>query len=127
MKKQNSYLIMEGSANPKNLKESVLTEDITHEVILPLLPLLSVIAGVGIGSFIGDLDLDRGIIQSLKDSWNGYFRNRAVKKIVDRIKDDKDVQEFLNHPSKPGWTKMLVTKLTSEEKKYLYSLTRNKF
>jgi len=118
---------MEGSANPKNLKESVLTEDITHEVILPLLPLLSVIAGVGIGSFIGDLDLDRGIIQSLKDSWNGYFRNRAVKKIVDRIKDDKDVQEFLNHPSKPGWTKMLVTKLTSEEKKYLYSLTRNKF
>ena len=54
-------------------------------------------------------------------------KDRKLRKIAEKYKDDPDIIEFVNNPRKGGWKKMLETKLLPEEIEYINSLTRKYF
>ena len=65
--------------------------------------------------------------QIIKDDISGFFKDKKLKKIAEKYKDDPEIKEYLSNPKKAGWRKMLVTKLEPEEIQYINSLTRNYF
>lgn len=65
--------------------------------------------------------------QVIKDDISGFFKDKKLKKIAGKYKDDPEIAEYLENPRKPGWRKMLSTKLEPEEIQYINSLTRNYF
>lgn len=70
---------------------------------------------------------DRSIFQIIKDDIKGFFKDKKLKKIAEKYKDDEEIQEYVKNPNKKGWRKMLETKLEPEEVQYINSLTRTYF
>lgn len=115
----------------ENKTKTQLNEDTNAAMMMlaALLPVMGVAAGARIGTYLGsisDYD-DRGIVDRVKDWWKGLKNDRILNKIADRIKDDPEVQQFVKNPRKKGWQKMLASKLTPEEQKYVTSLFRSRF
>lgn len=75
---------------------------------------------------LGDAD-SRSPWQIVKDDISGFFKDRKLKKIAEKYKDDPEIKEYLENPRKTGWRKMLGTKLEPEEIQYINSLTRSYF
>ena len=68
-------------------------------------------------------------IDDLKDWWNQHKKDRAVQTILSKLKDDKDVIEFLQLPKakqEGQWKKLISPKLNAEETKYLNSISRDR-
>lgn len=65
--------------------------------------------------------------QIIKDDISSFFKDRKLKKIAEKYKNDEEVQEYVKDPKKKGWRKMLETKLDQEEIQYINSLTRTYF
>jgi len=65
----------------------------------------------------------------IKDWWNQWKKDRKVNKILDRIKDDPEIIQFLNLPlnqQKGKWQKLITTKLKSDEMDLLKSISRDR-
>ena len=108
--------------------KKVLNENEIAMSTLTLLPALGAMFGFGIGSLIGQAYLeDKSLVQQVKDWWKSKKDNKAMTKIADRLKDDPEVQSFIKSPNKRGWQKMLASKLTPEEQKYVRSIYRTRF
>ena len=108
--------------------KKVLNENEIAMSTLTLLPALSAVLGLGIGSLIGQAYYeDKSLVQQVKDWWKSKKDNEAMTKIADRLKDDPEVQAFIKSPNKRGWQKMLASKLTPEEQKYVRSIYRTRF
>lgn len=75
---------------------------------------------------LGDLDL-RSPWQVIKDDIRGFFKDKKLERIAKKYKDDPEIIEYLENSKKPGWRKMLETKLEPDEIQYVNSLTRNYF
>lgn len=112
------------------LNESITNESITGMIITGLASLLFYI-GVGelCGRAVGISPFDefKEFLDDAKGGISEYLRDRKLKKIAEKYKDDPEVIEYLNNPHKRGWRKMLETKLTQEELNYLNQLTRRYF
>jgi len=80
----------------------------------------------GINASTDDLD-PRSPWQVIKDDISAFFKDKKLKKIAEKYKDDSEIKEYLANPKKAGWRKMLETKLEPEEIQYINSLTRNYF
>lgn len=68
-------------------------------------------------------------IDDLKDWWNSHKRDKAVQSILNKLKDDQDVIEFLQLPKSKQegqWKKLIAPKLNSDEIKYLNSISRDR-
>jgi hypothetical protein len=65
--------------------------------------------------------------QVIKDDISAFFKDKKLKKIAEKYKDDPEIKKYLENPKKAGWRKMLETKLEPEEIQYINSLTRNYF
>lgn len=68
-------------------------------------------------------------IDDLKDWWNQHKKDHAVQTILSKLKDDKDVIEFLQLPKakqEGQWKKLISPKLNAEETKYLNSISRDR-
>ena len=68
-------------------------------------------------------------IDDLKDWWNQHKKDHSVQTILDKLKGDKDVIEFLSLPKakqKGQWKKLISPKLNTEEIKYLNSISRDR-
>jgi hypothetical protein len=108
--------------------KNVLNENEIAMATQILLPALGAVLGLGIGQLIGQAYYeDKSLVQQVKDWWKSKKDNKAMTKIADRLKDDPEVQSFINKPNKRGWQKMLATKLTPEEQKYVRSIYRSRF
>lgn len=69
-------------------------------------------------------------IDDLKRWWQKRKSDKAVKSIIDKIKDDKDVVEFMKlKPSQQRgkFRSLIATKLNDEELEYLNKINRNHF
>jgi len=69
-------------------------------------------------------------IDDLKAWWKKRKSDKAVKSIIDKIKDDKDVVEFMKlTPSQQRgkFRSLIATKLNDEELNYLNKINRNHF
>ena len=70
---------------------------------------------------------DRSPLEIIKDDIAGFFKDKKLKKIADKYKDDPEIMEYVSDPKKKGWRKMLETKLEPDEIQYINSLTRTYF
>ena len=64
--------------------------------------------------------------RSLIDKFKIILNNRKVKTIVDKLKTDPEVIDYVK-TRKPGWRKMLANKLDEKDKKLLYRIYRTHF
>jgi hypothetical protein len=106
--------------------EDILNEDVTS--ILPSLMLLMqstallAVAMAKSNQYSGD-DI------SIKDWWNEWKKDRKVNKILDKLKDDPEIVQFLNLPNyqqKGKWQKLIKTKLKDDELDLLTSISRDR-
>ena len=75
-----------------------------------------------------------GALDGLDDAsitvwWTKWRRDRKVNKILDKLKDDPEILQFLELPNaqqRGNWQKLIMTKLTDDEQKYLTSITRDR-
>lgn len=68
-------------------------------------------------------------IDDLKEWWRIHKRDKAVQSILDKLKDDQDVIEFLQLPrakQEGQWKKLIAPKLTADEIKYINSISRDR-
>jgi hypothetical protein len=68
-------------------------------------------------------------IDDLKEWWRIHKRDKAVQSILDKLKDDQDVIEFLQLPrakQEGQWKKLIAPKLTTDEIKYINSISRDR-
>lgn len=66
---------------------------------------------------------------SLTGWWSKWRRDRKVNKILDKLKDDPEILQFLELPNsqqRGNWQKLIMTKLTGDEQKYLTSISRDR-
>ena len=69
-------------------------------------------------------------IEDLKNWWQKRKSDKAVKSIIDKIKDDEDIVEFMKlTPSQQRgkFRSLVATKLNDEELNYLNKINRNHF
>ena len=81
----------------------------------------------------GELECGNSIFSSphisIKDWWNEWKKDRKVNKILDKLKDDPEIVQFLNLPNyqqKGKWQKLIKTKLKDDELDLLTSISRDR-
>ena len=109
-----------------NEQEEMINEDASSIAMLLMQSTTTMLALAlaKIGGFIGG-----GDDISLKQWWNDWRRDRKVNKILDRLKDDPEILQFLNLPDsqqRGKWQKLLSSKLNKDEIEYLNSISRNR-
>jgi len=68
-------------------------------------------------------------IDDLKAWWAAHKKDKAVQTIIDKLKDDQEIIDFLKLPAgkqKGQWLKTIAPKLSDEEQKYLTSISRDR-
>lgn len=106
-----------------NTNESELNEDATTAILM----LQAAMVGGQIALLANKVDFHP--IDDLKDWWREHKRDKAVQSIIDKLKDDQDVIEFLQLPKSKQegqWKKLISPKLTADELKYINSISRNR-
>ena len=108
--------------------DEFVNEDVTS--ILPSLMLLMqstavlAVAMAKSGAFDGGSS-DGGIM----DWWNEWRKDRKVNKILDKLKGDPEIMQFLDLPAnkqKGNWQKLIKTKLKDDEMDLLTSISRDR-
>lgn len=74
---------------------------------------------------------DFAIVTKTEDMFNDikyWWRDKRIRKVAKRLAEDSDVKAFLNQPKskQKGWKKLIETKLSDDEKKYIRSISRDK-
>lgn len=108
---------LKGFVNEEQINEDIASTALSCVLIMQCITYLCILIG------IGKLSDDEGMFDSIKYLW----KNRKVKKIAKRLSEDTEVKAFLDQPKskQKGWKKLIETKLSDEEKKYLHSISRD--
>lgn len=105
------------------LNESSLNEDAMTAILM----LQAAMVGGQIAMLANRVDFHP--IDDLKTWWKEHWRDKAVQSILDKLKDDQDVIEFLQLPKakqEGQWKKLISPKLTADELKYINSVSRDR-
>jgi hypothetical protein len=102
-----------------NKGKDLIVENPTVDLIA--LSTFAAVLGWGVGTVAGEL-INRGL-----DWWDDYKDDKNVNKIINRIKGDPEVQEFVKNPNKRGWREMLKKKLSPNEQNYIKRLYKDSF
>ena len=120
--------------NMKDIKEFLnitnQTEEIEEinenaaEIIVLTSYMITIICQLMVMTGFAILGNEEGMFDSIKYWW----RDKKVKKIAKRLAEDSDVKAFLAQPKskQKGWKKLIETKLSDKELKYIHSISRNK-
>jgi hypothetical protein len=103
------------------------TEPVNEDVTTAILLLQAAMVGGQIAMLANKVDFHP--IDDLKDWWNQHKKDKAVQSILSKLKDDKEVIEFLQLPANKQegqWKKLIAPKLNAEETKYLNSISRDR-
>ena len=110
----------------ENVNESLAT--ISLLAATTFFSAMMIAGGISAGVNASTDDLDpRSPWQVIKDDISSFSKDKKLKKIAEKYKDDPEIKEYLAIPRKAGWRKMLETKLEPEEIQYINSLTRSYF
>jgi hypothetical protein len=107
------------------VRESV--EPINEDAMTVILMLQAAAVGGQIAMLANRVDFHP--IEDLKDWWREHKRDKAVQSILDKLKNDQDVIEFLQLPKakqEGQWKKLISPKLTADELKYINSVSRDR-
>jgi hypothetical protein len=113
----------------KKVNESVINEDVSTTFLVLMQ------AAIVNGMLIGQLAANSGgdgfhPIDDLKAWWQKRKSDKALKSIVDKIKDDEDVVKFMKlTPSQQRgkFRSLIATKLNDDELEYLNKINRSHF
>ena len=111
-----------------DVNESFINEDSSMAFLI--LMQAAIVNGLLIGQMASGGGGSFHPIDDLKDWWKKRKSDKAVKSIIDKIKDDKDVVEFMKlTPSQQRgkFRSLIATKLTDDELEYLNKINRNHF
>ena len=61
------------------------------------------------------------------EAWQLVKKDNRILKLVNRLKDDDEIIEFLKNPKQKGWQKMLSSKLNSNEEDLLKDIYKRHF
>lgn len=76
---------------------------------------------------ITDIVKDENPLQYFKSEIKNWWYDKKAKKIIKKLLDDDDIKDFFNQPQykqKTGWRKLLTSKLSDDELKYLTHITK---
>jgi len=110
-----------------NEQEESLNEEISS--ILPSIMLLMQSTALLAVAMAKSNQYSGGDDISIKDWWNEWKKDRKVNKILDKLKDDPEILQFLELPNaqqRGNWQKLIMTKLTTDEQKYITSISRDR-
>ena len=115
----------------KELNESLATE-IAAIILIPALFSAMTAGAIHTIASVADViswgsDKVSDLAYDIQAWWKKNKNNQPINAIIKRIKNDPEVQEFIKDPNKKGWQKMLASKLTPEEQKYIRSIYRTRF
>ncbi len=102
----------------KEINESVTEIIVLTSYMITIICQLMVMTGFAI------LGNEEGMFDGIKYWW----RDKKVRKIVKRLAEDSEIKAFLDQPKskQKGWKKLIETKLSDKEMKYIHSISRNK-
>ena len=103
----------------KKVNENLLVENSIVDLIT--LSTFAAVLGWGVGTVAGEL-MNRGL-----DWWDEYKDNKNITKIINRLKGDPEVQQFVKNRNKTGWREMLKNKLSPNEMNYIRKLYKDSF
>jgi hypothetical protein len=109
----------------ESLNESV--EPINEDAMTAILMFQAAVVGGQIAMLANKVDFHP--IEDLKIWWKEHWRDKAVQSILNKLKDDQDVIEFLQLPrakQEGQWKKLIAPKLTADELKYINSVSRDR-
>jgi hypothetical protein len=102
-------------------------EPINEDAMTAILMLQAAVVGGQIAMLANRVDFHP--IEDLKEWWREHKRDKAVQSILNKLKDDQDVIEFLQLPKakqEGQWKKLISPKLTTDELKYINSVSRDR-
>ena len=111
-----------------DVNESFINEDSSMAFLI--LMQAAIVNGLLIGQMASGGGGSFHPIDDLKDWWKKRKSDKAVKSIIDKIKDDKDVVEFMKlTPSQQRgkFRSLIATKLNNEELEYLSKINKSHF
>lgn len=107
-----------------NEQEEMLNEDINLITTVMLLGQATIVAATVMARAGYDTPDER-----LSDWWKKWKKDRRVNKILDKLKDDPEIQQFLALPlnqQEGKWKKLIINKLDKEELDLLTSISRDR-
>jgi hypothetical protein len=106
---------------------TVATVAFISSIIGASAPLLGYASGAGLKSHLIKKygSVSKGLVGVAKDMWEDYKDDQKLKEILLRLKGDEDLKPFLKDPNKKGIRKVVATKLSEEELRYLTRITRD--
>ena len=107
-----------------NEQEEMLNEDALN---IALLIFQAAMVGGNI-AMMSNLD-DFRSVNSLKNWWNRHKKDKAVQSIIDKLKNDQDVIEFLQmsrSKQRGQWKSLIAPKLNTGEMQYINSISRDR-
>lgn len=82
------------------------------------------LSGIGVAGWVA-LAKEINPIKAIKYWYDNYKRNKDLKPIIDRLKNDPEVMKYVNNKNLKGIQKVLASKLSDSEQKHIRSLTRD--
>ena len=76
---------------------------------------------------VTELIKDDNPLSLFKKEIKNWWYDKKAKKIIKRLIDDDDIKDFFNQPrykQERGWRKLLTSKLSDDELKYLTHITK---
>jgi len=115
------------SVNEEQLDEKVLSE--SSDILLSIMPFI-------VGGLFASVDIAAGKDNSfilgwadvLKNKWKKFKYKKNIQPIVDRLKKDTDIINFLKMPNskqRGQWKNLILSKLKDSEKQYLNKIYKS--
>ena len=60
-------------------------------------------------------------------TWKLVNRDKGILEIVNKLKDDPEIKEFLKNPKQKGWKEMLSKKLNNKESELIHNIYKKHF
>jgi hypothetical protein len=109
----------------------LLEEDLSHGLIT-LAIMGGVILSADIGTWMDDPNASilKGWFNNLKTAWKKFRFKREVLPIINKLKDDPEILDFLKQPQNiqiGNWKKLIAKKLNDKEMQYLDKIYKKYF
>jgi hypothetical protein len=107
--------------------DEFVNESINEDASTAILLLQAAMVGGQIAMLANKVDFHP--IDDLKNWWREHKRDKSVESIINKLKNDQDVIEFLQLPKakqEGQWRKLISPKLSSDELKYINSISRDR-
>lgn len=112
--------------NNQNEEFEEINESVTGIITLTSLMIVIICQLMKLND-VGIKDITGGV-EDIFDDIKYWWRDKKIRKVTKRLAEDSEVKAFFDQPisKQKGWRKLIETKLTDEEIKYLRLISKDK-